>query len=42
MDMILDKCIFQNIFILFSVRYVVGSQRQRGNSNVHLQHMSIQ
>ena len=35
MDMILGKCIFQNKSLI-SVNYDVG------NSNVHLQHMSIQ
>ena len=44
MDMILDKCIFQISFINFSniCCWYTLELPHRGNSNVHLQHMSIQ
>ena len=41
MDMILDKFIYLKYFSLISVTYIVGTH-WNGNSNVHLQHMSIQ
>ena len=44
MDMIFVKCIFQKSFLNFSsiIEWCTLELPHRDNSNVHLQHMSIQ